>query len=208
MRRFPSTKLPRLILASGSPRRRDLLSRLDLDFTVRPVEVDETPADGEEPWEYVLRLAREKATTEVNDGELVLAADTVVALDGELLGKPRDSGEARAMLERLSGREHLVATGVALFDHDQEGRASGVEQTRVVMASVEDGDIDWYVETTEPMDKAGSYAIQGLGALFVEEIHGNYSNVVGLPLPLLHRLAGELGYDLRWWRDEGAGGGG
>jgi septum formation protein len=196
---------PRLVLASASPRRRELLAALGLAFAVRPVDIDETPQEGEPPRDYVLRLAREKARHAAHPGELVIAADTVVvppAADGgppELLGKPADGAEARRMLARLAGREHTVVTGVAL-EARAEGvprRAAAVEESRVRLADLSAAEIDWYVATGEPLDKAGSYAIQGLGALFVEAVAGNYANVVGLPLPAVYRLFAELGYDLR-----------
>jgi septum formation protein len=179
-----------------------LLSGLGVAFTVRPVDLDETPRPGEEPRDYVLRLAREKAAARVEPGELVLAADTIVVLDGDLLGKPRDEGDARRMLARIAGREHTVLTGVALLETGGEGLAATVETSRVRMAAMSEAEIAWYVATGEPLDKAGSYAVQGLGALFVEEVFGNYTNVVGLPLPATRRLFAELGYDLRAFRRE------
>lgn len=196
--------LPSLVLASASPRRRELLGGLGLAFAVRPVDLDETPQPGEEPRAYVLRLAREKAAARAAAGELVLAADTIVVLDGELLGKPRDTEDARRMLRRLAGREHTVYTGVALEEPgggpDGTRRTADVDASRVRIAPLSDERIAWYVATGEPLDKAGSYAVQGLGALLVEAIDGNYTNVVGLPLPLTARLFGELGYDLLAFR--------
>ncbi|HMB54649.1 MAG TPA: Maf family protein [Thermoanaerobaculia bacterium] len=213
---------PPLVLASASPRRRALLASLGLDFTVRPVDLDETPRDGEPAHDYVLRLAREKAAARVEDGELVLAADTVVVLeDGEnggerLLGKPADPAEARRMLAEIAGRGHTVLTGVALVgprggdgnggdgngEHGggDRGEVSDVASTRVEMAPIDEDEIAWYVATGEPLDKAGSYAIQDLGAMYVERIEGNYTNVVGLPLPLVKRLFGEMGWGLREFR--------
>lgn len=167
---------------------------------MRAAEVDETPRPGEPPGDYVLRLAREKAAATARPGELVLAADTTVVVDGEILGKPRDGEDARRMLRRLAGREHEVLTGIALDEPGRERRASGVEVSRVRMAPLAEGEIAWYVATGEPMDKAGAYAIQGLGALFVEAVFGNYSNVVGLPIPGVYRLFAGLGYDLKAFR--------
>lgn len=187
----------RLVLASGSPRRREMLENLGVEFVVRPVDIDETPREGEQPEPYVLRLARAKAQAAVADAdEVVLAADTIVASGDELLGKPRDPDDARRMLEQLSGREHQVLTGVAVTQADHGLRAE-VERTRVQFAELSAAEIDWYVESREPLDKAGAYAIQGLGALFVTRLEGNYSNVVGLPLPLTYRLLAEFGYSLR-----------
>jgi septum formation protein len=164
------------------------------------VDLDETPAAGEPPEETVLRLAREKAAARAEPGELVLAADTVVVIDGELLGKPRDAEDARRMLARIAGREHTVLTGVALEEPGRGRRTSDVERSQVRMASLTPDEIAWYVATGEPLDKAGSYAIQGIGALLVEEVHGNYTNVVGLPLPLTRRLFREMGWELLEFR--------
>jgi septum formation protein len=170
-------------------------------FTVRSVDLDETPRDGEPPRDYVGRLAMEKAAARAHPGEIVLAADTTVVLEGSILGKPRDPDEARWMLARIAGREHTVLTGVALAEPGRDRRACGIETSRVRIAPLDEDWIAWYVATGEPLDKAGSYAVQGLGALFVEEVHGNYTNVVGLPLPLVDRLFRELGYDLRDFRE-------
>ncbi|MFQ5349575.1 MAG: Maf family protein [Thermoanaerobaculia bacterium] len=188
--------MPRLVLASASPRRRELLAGLGLSPPVRPVDVDERPLDGEPAADCVLRLARSKAAAAAGRGELVLAADTLVVLDGRILGKPADPREAETMLGRLAGRDHLVQTGVAVHDGDSSAVAAGVETTRVFIAPLTASQIADYVATGEPLDKAGAYAIQGLGALFVERVDGNYSNVVGLPLPLTRRLFAELGFDL------------
>ncbi len=190
----PSPESCRLILASGSPRRRELLDRLGFTFTVRPAVIDESPQDGELPSEYVLRLAGAKAQAIAEPGELVLAADTVVVVDEELLGKPRDAADAHRMLRRLSGREHAVVTGVAICDRQRALQVAVVESTVVCFAELAEEEIAWYVETGEPLDKAGAYAVQGLGALFVEAIDGNYSNVVGLPLPATYRLLRHAGY--------------
>jgi septum formation protein len=174
---------------------------------VRAASVDETPRRGEPPAGYVRRLALAKASAEVRTGELVLGADTVVVVDGELLGKPRDTAEARAMLARLAGREHTVLSGIALCGGGPAGRgASAVESTRVVMAAMSSEEIRWYVGTGEPLDKAGAYAVQGLGALFVEAVFGSYTNVVGLPLPATRRLFAELGHELLAFRRDAPGG--
>jgi septum formation protein len=160
------------------------------------VDLDETPRAGEPPEETVIRLACAKAAARAEPGELVLAADTVVVIDGELLGKPRDEEDARRMLTRIAGREHTVLTGVALEEPGRGRRASALEKSQVRMAALTPEEVHWYVATGEPLDKAGSYAIQDLGALIVEEVHGNYTNVVGLPLPLTRRLFRELGWEL------------
>lgn len=173
-----------------------------MSFEVRPVDVDESPRAGEEPEPYVRRLAESKATAaaaeaSANRREVFLAADTIVASEGELLGKPRDAAHAERMLERLSGRTHEVLTGVAVLDPARPAPLAGVERTAVRFADLSREEIDWYVGSGEPLDKAGAYAVQGLGALFVLELSGNYSNVVGLPLPLTYRLLGEVGVSLR-----------
>jgi septum formation protein len=188
---------PTLVLASGSPRRRELLSGLGLTFTVRPADLDESILPGEAPEQHVQRLAQEKAAARAESGEWVLAADTVVVIDGDILGKPRDVAEARGMLRKLAGRRHTVFSGVALVDGSSQRSTHGVARTTVDIVTITDEDITWYVATGEPMDKAGAYAIQGLGALFVEGIEGNYTNVVGLPIPLTRSLFRELGFDLR-----------
>lgn len=198
---------PVLILASSSPRRRDLLAGLGVRFAVRPVDLDETPRAGEGSWEYVRRLAEEKATAQVGPGELVLAADTSVVLDGEILGKPADEAEAREMLGRLAGREHTVLTGIALaggagiaLAEGGDGARTEVEESRVRIAPMSADEIAWYAATGEGLDKAGAYAAQGVGALFVEAIAGDYTNVVGLPLPATYRLFRKAGRDLREFR--------
>lgn len=191
---------PRLILASGSPRRRELLLGLGVSFTVRPADVDETPRPGEDPADYVVRLAGEKAEAEAHAGELVLAADTTVVLDGEILGKPTDREDACRMLAKIAAREHEVLSGVALWEPARRARAVALEKTRVKMAPLSPEEIRWYVDTGEPMDKAGSYAVQGLGSMLVLAVFGSYTNVVGLPVPLTRRLFGELGHDLLEFR--------
>jgi septum formation protein len=187
---------PRLILASGSPRRRQLLGELGLSFDVRAVDIDESQLPDEAPDQMVLRLAGAKAAAAVGPGELVLAADTIVVLDGKVLGKPTDAAHAATMLADLGGREHQVLTGVALADGNRGPVAMDLGRSQVRIGELDAATIDWYVGTGEPLDKAGSYGIQGLGALLVETVSGNYTNVVGLPLPLVRRLFGELGYDL------------
>jgi septum formation protein len=192
-----SKNLPPLVLASASPRRRELLAGLGLDFSVRTVDFEEHLVPGEAPLAAARRLAIGKVRAHVDPGSVVLAADTIVVLEDRILGKPRDASDARSMLRDLAGREHAVLTGVA-FCHG-ERLVAGVDSTRVQMTDLDDEEIGWYVGTGEPRGKAGAYAIQGLGALFIEAIEGNYSNVVGLPLPLVDRLAGELGWSLRAW---------
>lgn len=188
---------PRLVLASGSPRRRELLGAYGLELEVRPVDLDETPRPDESAEGLAERLARQKATAAAREGELVLAADTVVAVDDELLAKPEDRDDARRMLRILAGRTHRVLTGVALCDRRGESPeiVAAVDITRVRMAALDTAEIDAYVATGEGDDKAGAYAVQGLGALFVEAIEGNWSNVVGLPLPTVARLLRQRGIE-------------
>lgn len=178
---------------------------LGLAFTVRPPDIDESLLPGETPSAHVLRLARTKAEAIAHPGELVLGADTVVVVDGEVFGKPAGPEEARRMLARLSGREHEVLTGVAVHDPGRAATVAALETTRVRFAILDAERIDWYVDSGEPLDRAGAYAIQGWGALLVEAVDGNYTNVVGLPLPLVERVFREAGYDLlRFQRGPGA----
>jgi nucleoside triphosphate pyrophosphatase len=183
----------RLILASASPRRAELLRAAGLEFETVTVDVDETPRAGETPAAYVRRLAAEKsaaASYVVRDDVVILGADTAVVVDGEILGKPRDDREAIAMLRQLSGRRHDVMTGVSLRKGDYElGR---VETTAVEVAPLGDDEIAWYVASGEGRDKAGAYAIQGLASRFIPRIEGSYSNVVGLPIAAVSELLREL----------------
>jgi len=172
----------RLILASGSPRRRDFLAELGLAFEVRVTDIDETPQPGEEPAAFVARLAQEKAQGVDLPDAWVLAADTAVVVDGEILGKPGDEDEACAMLMRLSGRWHEVWTGFSLWR-----QATGMLCTKAVCTKVRFLDITpelcrAYARTGEPLDKAGAYGIQGKGCFLASEISGSYTNVVGLPM--------------------------
>ena len=190
---------PALILASGSPRRAHILRELGVAFRVEVSRVDESLRPGEDGATTVERLARAKALA-VADGKTlpVLAADTEVVCDDEILGKPADEAEARAMLRRLSGRSHEVVTGVCLVDGG--GAHSGVERSRVTFAELSEDDVAWYVATGEPLDKAGGYNIHGRGALLIEAIEGSPSNVAGLPVRLLLKLSREAGLDLGWPR--------
>jgi nucleoside triphosphate pyrophosphatase len=178
---------PRLVLASGSPRRRELLSRLGVQFDVVAPDLDESARPGERPVEYVRRLAMEKAERAVavahlgaDGAEVVLGADTTVDVDGRIFAKPADADEARAMLRALSARTHSVHTGVAV----RRGTAivHDVVTSLVTFVPLEPATIDWYVGTGEPLDKAGAYAVQGEGAALVCGVRGSTTNVVGLPL--------------------------
>ena len=194
------TALPPLVLASASPRRRDLLHGIGLDFQVHPADISEDPSPGEDAASLVQRLALAKATRcrESYPRSLVLAADTVVVAEApaseELLGKPTDPAAARSMLRRLSGRQHLVLTGMALAG--PEGvTAQQLARTQVTFLPLSDALIDWYVSTGEAYDKAGAYGVQGRAALFVSRLEGSWTNVVGLPLDLLEALFRDAGQD-------------
>ena len=174
-----------LVLASASPRRRELLRSRGIDFVVMPSDIPETPQPNETPATFVQRMAREKAEAVargLGTDAWVLGADTVVVVDDDILGKPRDSEDACGMLRRLSGRVHEVLTGVALIAPNRSVQSSFHVVTRVEMKRLSTEDITRYVESGEPMDKAGAYAIQGGAAPFVARVVGSYSNVVGLPL--------------------------
>lgn len=193
----PNAEQTLLILASASPRRRDLLSQLGLTFTVSAADIDETPHPGEPADAYVLRLAREKARVVAarHPGAWALAADTTVALGPELLGKPQDAAEARAMLSRLSGRTHEVYTGVALAGRHDEAL---VVRTQVTFRALSPGEIAWYAGTGEPLDKAGAYGLQGKGGFLVATVAGSHSNIIGLPLGETLALLERAGVALPW----------
>jgi septum formation protein len=180
-----------VVLASGSPRRRDLLALLGLAFDVAPTEIDESWRNGELPAVHAERLAREKAAAARRAGSVTIAADTIVVVDGDILGKPRDRAEAAAMLRRLGGREHVVHTAIAVAFGGR--MASGVEATRVWFRTLDEPTIEAYIATGEPLDKAGAYGIQGFGAVLVERIEGDYFTVMGLGLARLVDLLGEAG---------------
>ena len=191
----PASSPPPLILASASPRRRELLASLGLSFRVVPARFDESGVDEPHPEALVRRLAHEKAAevARVHADSLVIGADTVVVHEGTILGKPQSVGDARAMLRRLSGRTHHVYTGVALI-HQASGRVQVEhEVTAVTFGELSPERIERYIATGEPMDKAGAYGIQGIGATLVRRVEGCYFNVVGLPLFLLARLLAEHG---------------
>jgi septum formation protein len=186
----------RIILASASPRRAELLKQIGVEFESAISNVEEWPLPDEAPPDYITRIARAKvvAVARQRHSGLVIGADTVVVLEGRLIGKPANETEAKNLLRQLSGRWHAVMTGVALYDIESRNEVADYDKTLVKFAQLSDREIDWYVKTNEPLDKAGAYGIQGLGGLFVDEIAGNYYNVVGLPIPLVYRLARRLGY--------------
>ncbi len=194
-------RIPKLYLASESPRRVALLESVFISFTAAAPNIDETHRDGESPVDYVERLALEKTlATRGGTEAVIIGADTVVVLDDEILGKPRDATEAQSTLTRLSGRSHHVITGLAVrrvdegSSPDEDRLAVGSTISQVTFVQLSPDEITAYIATGEPMGKAGAYAIQGAGGAFVSEISGNYQNIVGLPLTLLRRLINDLGY--------------
>lgn len=185
------------ILASSSPRRRELLSSIGLTFEVVPSHVPEVHEDGEAPEEYVARLSRDKASAiaSQNRDRWVIAADTTVLLGDELLEKPTDPNDAKRMLATIAGKTHVVYTGVTIEHAGREYRDTRVAESEVRMLPLSPDDIEWYVATGEPLDKAGAYAVQGIGAMFIDSIHGSYTNVVGLPLATLFQMLRRAGID-------------
>lgn len=204
---------PRLVLASASPRRRELLHAVGVEPELASADIDETPHPGESPNELVLRLAEGKASATLetlvsgceaaknDDRVVVIGADTVVAVDGEIFGKPDCDAEARCMLSRLSGRSHEVVTGLAVLTPKRSETA--VIETTVWFRHLDAADIDCYVACGEPEGKAGAYAIQGRGSLFVERVEGSYHGVVGLPVQTLDRLCIAIGWPLTTWMAAG-----
>ncbi|HEX7720621.1 MAG TPA: Maf family protein [Pyrinomonadaceae bacterium] len=203
-------ELPEIILASASPRRAEILRTVGWPFETLAVDIDESRRDGETAADYVQRLALEKAEAAaalagrnltVGEGALspqarsrfVIGADTTVAIDGHILEKPTDEADVTRMLRLLNNRWHKVMTGVAVVDRTTSVTRVAHEETEVKFAPLSDAEIQWYVATREPLDKAGAYAIQGLGARFIERIKGDYFNVVGLPLRLLYELMRSTG---------------
>ena len=176
----------RLILASASPRRRELLTQARYIFDIEAADIDETPRGNEPPSAYVERLAAEKAGAilkkhaEFHGRLVVLGADTTVVCDGEILGKPTDAEDAKRMLRRLSGRTHQVLTGIAAAT--RQGVVSAVESTEVVFSNIREAELERYCATREPLDKAGAYGIQGYAARWIPRIEGDYFNVMGLPI--------------------------
>jgi septum formation protein len=189
-----------VILASSSPRRRELLTLIGLRHEVLPANVDETLLPGEIPWAYAERLARAKAQAVARPGFVSIGSDTIVVVDGEVLGKPADAADAKQMLQRLSGRAHVVMTAIAVaFD----GKVtSDVVKVGVTFRSLRDDEIDDYIATGEPMDKAGAYGIQGFGATIVDGVDGDYFAVMGLPVNRMIRLLESIGLEYRFGRAE------
>ena len=191
---------PRLVLASASPRRQELLRSAGIAFTVRPANIPEQPREGESPHDFAQRMAREKALAvfQKHLDDFVLGADTIVVVDGQILGKPRDGADAARMLRLLSGRSHRVTTAVCLAgpvsarSSDRQPNAAfednRSETTLVTVDKLSDEDIQSYIATGEPMDKAGAYGIQGIPSRWITRIEGDYFNVVGLPVALVYRM--------------------
>jgi nucleoside triphosphate pyrophosphatase len=192
--RLSTLDLPAIILASGSPRRAEILNTVNWPFKVVSPDIDETRYANEDAVTYVQRLALAKAEAVAQrvTGSLIVAADTTVVIGEQILEKPSDQNDARCMLRQLSGRWHQVITGVALIDSATTESKVSWETTEVKFATMSSDEIEWYVSSGEPMDKAGAYAIQGLGARFVEGIRGDFFNVMGLPVRLLYRMVQEL----------------
>lgn len=181
----------KLILASRSPRRAEILQAVGWPFEIKAAGIDETLNPGEAPGEYVSRLslAKAKAVAKKIERGLVLGADTTVVINDQILGQPIDNADATRMLKLLSGRWHEVLTGVALVRAEEIAKPLvDIEATRVRFAELSDAEIDWYVSTGEPLDKAGAYGVQGKASIFVEEIQGDYFNVMGLPIRLVYEL--------------------
>lgn len=178
----------RIILASASPRRADLLAGLGLAYDIAPVDLDESPLPAEPPADLALRLARAKAlaAAPLARPALVIAADTIVVAGQSVLGKPRDAAQARRFLALLAGQTHVVITGLAVRAWPEETLSGETIESRVTFAPMSEPQIDWYVKTGEGMDKAGAYALQGIGALFIASVEGSYTNVIGLPLDRLY----------------------
>jgi septum formation protein len=176
-----------IILASASPRRKELLRRIGLRFKVDPSNYEENISSELEPHELAKSLSLEKAklVAEKHMNALVIAADTFIVFEGKILGKPRTGTEAKEMLETISGRQHLVITGFTIIDTENNKALSKAVETKVYIRKLSSNEIDAYVESKEPLDKAGAYAIQGLGSVIVEKIEGDYFNVIGLPLSAL-----------------------
>ena len=181
-------KLPKLVLASGSPRRSEILQSAGWEFETDIPDIDESEGAGELPEAYVQRLAKTKAETIAarHSGEIVLGADTTVVIGKQIIGKPLDMDDAKRMLKMLSGNWHEVLTGVAIVKNGETH--VGVQNTRVKFARMSEIEIDYLVENGDPLDKAGAYAVQAQAALFIEGIDGDYWNVVGLPISLVYRL--------------------
>ena len=179
-----------LVLASQSPRRKELLEILGIPFSVIPASINESPGANEAPEDFAVRVAREKGMEVASrvSQSVVLSADTVVIIEGEILGKPRDEADAVRMLKRLSGRQHSVCTAVCVMNQLKDETLEGLERTEVWFRSLSEAEIHDYLRRENVLDKAGAYAIQGYAGVYIPKIEGNYFNVMGLPLPLVHEI--------------------
>ncbi|HUP47563.1 MAG TPA: Maf family protein [Thermoanaerobaculia bacterium] len=188
----------KFILASSSPRRRELLASIGIDFEVVPSHVPEKPQPGEAPEEYVARLSRDKAAAvaAAHPDRWIIAADTTVLFGDQLLEKPAHEADAARMLSVIAGKTHVVYSGVTIEKASLAYRETRVAESEVRMLPLSPEDIAWYVGTGEPLDKAGAYAVQGIGAMFIDSIHGSYTNVVGLPLALLFQMLRKAGVEV------------
>ncbi|UCD84604.1 MAG: septum formation inhibitor Maf [Deltaproteobacteria bacterium] len=189
--------MSRLILASASPRRKELLKQVGLDFTTIPSKIEERMREGEDFRQYPLRISLEKALSVIEglpraNGCWVIAADTIVVIDSEILGKPKDPEDARSMLEKLSDREHLVITGFSVVNAKSKDYTQRSVESRVKLKKLAPDEIEGYLKTREPFDKAGGYAVQGIGSFMVERVNGSYTNVVGLPMSELIQVLREM----------------
>ena len=187
----------KFILASASPRRRELLASIGLDFEVMPSHVPEVHQEGEAPEEYVARLSRDKAhaLAAEHPGRWVIAADTTVLLGDQLLEKPDGPADAARMLATIAGQTHIVYTGVTLENLERDHHDTRVAESEVRMLPLSRSEIEWYVATGEPLDKAGAYAVHGIASMFIDSIHVSYTNVVGLPLATLFQMLRRAGID-------------
>lgn len=186
--------IPKLILASGSPRRSEILTSVGWEFTKDVADIDESERENESPEAYVQRLAREKAEAVAKryENEIVLGADTTVVINNQIIAKPVDLDDARRMIKMLSGNWHEVLTGIAVVRSQHLQSSVGIQSTRVKFAEMSDDEIEFLVQYGEPLDKAGAYAVQAQAALFIEKIEGDYWNVVGLPISLVYEMVRKL----------------
>ncbi len=193
--------MKKIILASGSPRRKEILQNLNLNFEIIVPDIDETIYSAYSPEEYINKLSKEKGEfvyNKITDDCLIISADTIVLSENKILGKPKDESTATEMLSRLSGKSHEVMTSLSLLNCDKQGfeALTKTEITKVYFKKLTDTEIQNYIKTGEPFDKAGAYGIQGIGAFMVERIEGDYFNVVGLPIHLLYILFSNFGYNI------------
>lgn len=189
--------MKRLILASSSPRRAFLLNNLSVEFIQKKAQIDETPKPEEKPEDYVIRIAKEKVMKVMEEADgVILGADTIVVINSEILQKPSSREEAFEMLSKLQGREHFVCTGIYLLNKLNGREACGYTKSRVWFSSLTPEEIWRYIDSGEPMDKAGAYGIQTMGAFFIEKIDGDFFSVMGLPLNLLWKLSREIDFEL------------